>query len=171
VTGPRHRIYAIRFATGQTYIGQTTQTVRERLINHRGKHFRTGNPLLKACLQVEREPLCETLAETECPDEANRLEWEHLQAVPVRMRLNRQNPPFAGQSPTERIRAGRLYPCAWCRRRYPADCFHRDASRSSGLASKCKECKNLYGRYKAKYGAAAGYAKAKAERCKRRGKR
>lgn len=56
----------------------------------------------------------------------------------------------AGRSPVaDRILARRpaepvsLYPCAGCPLRRPAEAFHRDASRLSGLAPYCRECVSL----------------------------
>ncbi len=151
------KIYKLKFADGAEYVGQTRQDLRVRLRQH--VHAPVNHELRRRLTAGEPYGV-DILSQHGSQFWAD---WHERRAIrslakPINKtdRIGRMpgsgNPPLSGRSMFTG-RRGKLYPrdesrvqtCRICRMRMAAEYFHSDSSRSTGLASKCKQCASAIG--------------------------
>lgn len=158
--GMSYQIYCLRFPCGHTYVGQTIQTLDDRLAQHRNAPC---NRKLAELLRDFPEPEVEVLARAGTSAKALLLEQHFIREQPKSVnryfhsdgweasRIMNGDAPGArpvrrwnGRTRTKRYeRSDRDQRCRWCKVWKTADEYNTDRSRSSGLSSMCKECKKM----------------------------
>lgn len=148
-------IYRLDFSDGTGYVGQTRQTLDQRLRQHRMQpvnaavHARMTSPTITCEISVLRRGLL--------PHEADRCEVEEIRrlarplnrvigGVFTRRGVEEQLPRrqdkglYVHRRGRRQARTHRDTRCSTCREVRPAACFGSDASRFNGLNSRCRDC-------------------------------
>ena len=176
-----NKIYCISFKDGKKYIGVTKLKLEQRIKRHLHP-LNFSNWDLFEKMRKENDYTVSVLEEYECRKEAEHRERELIQSTPNLLnKLGLQTgqsdrPPLPNSiRKTNRKYRKRHYErderrnqkCRHCRITKPAMDYETDHSRSSGLASRCRECHQLFNRIryhtmKAGGTGAESYAKFKA---------
>ena len=148
------RIYKIQFAD-RAYIGQTRRSIAQRLSAHKHQPVNTdlharltaNQPHTISVLSSHRKQRCANAAEARAiarqdnPINVTR----HLGMQPAKgVQAPGMHPPFHYRK-SPRVRdyprdESRVQVCRHCNRRLTAEHYWSDRSRSSGLASACRDC-------------------------------
>ena len=150
------QIYKIQFDDGAAYVGQTRRSVVQRLADHKCKPVNTELALrLRSPEQNYAVSVISRHRKQQTADDRERAEIAKL-TRPINVIKHRGMQPAKGvlapgtHPPFRYHRRPKKYPrdearrqaCRHCRETKPADRYHTDPSRSSGLASACSACKN-----------------------------
>ena len=149
-------IYKITFPDGSAYVGQTRIGIKKRLAGH--KYHPCNHKLYRKFL-IMPSPKIQVLSRHRKQKIADGEERKQILRLkdPINIYANGhpiQKNPEAGKTPNNRWsskrnrRPRKKYPrkpsghhvCSWCWRKLPVSKFYTDRNRSTGLASRCKEC-------------------------------
>lgn len=141
-------IYELRFPSGKYYIGQSKDPEKRMYTHwHKPENARLVVELAKYDSWEDVDLIIIRSFQTKA--KANEFE---AQRIADHMHdpkcLNKQYGPGGikgGRKYPHRVPGGKLVRCRICRLWKGARCFHSDRSRSSGIASACKQCKNRVG--------------------------